>query len=100
VALAALPLADGCMRTVRNFDVQRQKAALKRLTVVATEEVTVPGGTFTAFKVEISSADGEPGSSTLWIATDSRTVVKVTAALPQMGGATLTSELAKMPGTN
>jgi dipeptidyl aminopeptidase/acylaminoacyl peptidase len=99
-ALAALPLADGYTTTFRNFNVQKQKVALKQLKVAGTEEVTVPGGTFKAFKVEITSADGEPGSSTLWIATDSRKVVKMTATLPQMGGAKLTSELAKTPGTN
>ena len=56
-------------------------------------EVTVPAGTFKAWKVEQTSVDGEPGTTTLWIATDSRKVVKLTATLPQMGGAVLTSEL-------
>jgi dipeptidyl aminopeptidase/acylaminoacyl peptidase len=99
-AIAALPLADGYTTSFRNFDVQRQKVVLKRLTVAGTEQVTVPAGTFKAFKVEIASAEGDPGSTTLWIATDSRTVVKTMATLPQMGGATLTSELAKAPGGN
>jgi hypothetical protein len=43
--------------------------------------------------VEITSAEGEPGQTTLWVAVDSRQVVKVAATLPQMGGAQLTSEL-------
>jgi dipeptidyl aminopeptidase/acylaminoacyl peptidase len=98
-ALAALPLAEGYTTTFRNFDVQKQKVALKQLKVAATEDVTVPAGTFKAFRLEISSAEGEPGSSTVWVAADSRKVVKVTATLPQMGGAKLTSELAKTPGS-
>jgi len=98
-ALAALPLADGYTTTFRNFDVQKQKVALKQLKVAATEDVTVPAGTFKAFRVEIASAEGDPGSTTVWIATDSRKVVKVTATLPQMGGARMTSELAKTPGS-
>ena len=53
-ALAALPLADGYTTTFRNFDVQKQKVALKQLKVAATEDVTVPAGTFKALKVEIS----------------------------------------------
>jgi dipeptidyl aminopeptidase/acylaminoacyl peptidase len=99
-ALAALPLTDGYTTTFRTFDVQKQKVALKQLKVAAAEEVTVPAGTFKAFKLDISSAEGEPGSMTLWIATESRKVLKIAATLPQMGGAKLTSELAKGPGSN
>ncbi len=91
--LAALPLAEGYQATFRNFTVQSQKVALKQLKVAGVEDVTVPAGTFKAWKVEVSSAEGEPGASTVWIATDSRKVVKITATLPQMGGAVLTSEL-------
>jgi dipeptidyl aminopeptidase/acylaminoacyl peptidase len=99
LALAALPLADGYTTTFRNFDVQKQKVALKQVKVISTEEVTVPAGTFKAFKLEITSAEGDPGSTTLWVATDSRQVVKVTATLTQMGGAKLISELTKTSGT-
>jgi dienelactone hydrolase len=94
-AIAALPLADGYTTTFRNFDVQKQKATLKQLKVAATEDVTVPAGTFKAFRVEITSAEGEPGAMTLWVATDSRGLVKIAATLPQMGGAKLSAELAK-----
>jgi dipeptidyl aminopeptidase/acylaminoacyl peptidase len=92
-AIAALPLADGYSTTIRNFDLQKQKVALKQLKVAGTEEVTVPAGTFKAWKVEISSAEGDAGTQTVWVATDSRKPVKLTASLPQMGGAMLTSEL-------
>ena len=91
--IAALPLAEGYQTTFRNFNMQSQKVALKQLKVVGVEDVTVPAGTFKAWKVEQSSAEGEPGATTIWIATDSRKVVKVSATLPQMGGAVLTSEL-------
>ena len=94
-AIGALPLADGYTTAFRNFDVQKQKPTLKQLKVAATEQVTVPAGTFNAFKVEVSSADGEPGGATLWIDTDTRRLVKIEATLPQMGGAKLISELTK-----
>ena len=55
--------------------------------------MTVSAGTFKVWKVEVSSAEGEPGGSTLWIATDSRKVVKTSTSLPSMGGAIVTSEL-------
>jgi dipeptidyl aminopeptidase/acylaminoacyl peptidase len=92
-SLARLPLAEGYSTTFRNFDVQKQKVALKQLKVVGTEEVTVPAGTFKAWKAEVSSAEGEPGLTTLWIATETRKVLKTSSQLPQMGGATITAEL-------
>ena len=91
--IATLPLAEGYETTFRNFNVQTQKVDMRQLKVVGVEQVTVPAGTFTAWKVEVSSASGEPGGNTVWVAKDSRKVVKISATLPSMGGATLVSEL-------
>ena len=92
-AIGALPLAEGYSATFRNFDVRQQKVQLKQAKVAGAESVTVPAGTFEAWKVEIASADGEPGTTTVWVAKDSRKVVKTVATLPQMGGAVVTTEL-------
>ncbi len=92
-AIGALPLAEGYSATFRNFDVRQQKVQLKQAKVAGSEDVTVPAGTFKAWKVEISSAEGEPGVTTIWVAKDSRKVVKTVATLPQMGGAVVTTEL-------
>jgi dipeptidyl aminopeptidase/acylaminoacyl peptidase len=92
-AIGALPLAEGYSATFRNFDVRQQKAQLKQAKVAGSEDVTVPAGTFKAWKVEITSAEGEPGTTTIWVAKDSRKVVKTVATLPQMGGAVVTTEL-------
>ena len=92
-AIGCLPLADGYQVTFRNFDVQKQKPALKQAKVTGAEEVKVPAGTFQAWKVELASAEGDPGSTTLWIDKATRKVVKTSATLPQMGGAVITSEL-------
>jgi hypothetical protein len=91
--LAALPLAEGYEVKFRNFDLQKQKVGLKQFKVLGTEEVQVPAGKFKAWKTELTSAEGEPGSITLWIDTASRKVVKTSATMPQMGGATVVSEL-------
>ena len=73
---------------------QRVKTLARELqTVVGVESVTVPAGTFDAYKVEVTSADGGSDKETLWIAKDSRKPVKLTAVLAQMGGAVLTEEL-------
>ena len=91
--LALLPLAEGFSTTYRNFDVQKQKPSLKQLKVLGQEDVTVPAGTFKAWKVEVTSAEGDPGEMTLWVACASHKLVKSAATLPQMGGAVITAEL-------
>jgi hypothetical protein len=91
--IAALPLADGYSLSFRNFDVMKQKPQLKQLKVVGSESVTVPAGTFDAYKVEIVSTDNDADKQTVWITKDTRKVVKISAVLPGLGGAVLTSEL-------
>jgi dipeptidyl aminopeptidase/acylaminoacyl peptidase len=91
--IACLPLAEGYTTTFRNFDVQTQKVKLFQLSVAGKEEVKVPAGTFQTVRVEVSSADGGGDKKTLWIASDSHKVVKVSAVLAEMGGAILTEEL-------
>jgi dipeptidyl aminopeptidase/acylaminoacyl peptidase len=92
-ALSCLPLAEGYSTTYRNFDVQQQKVKLMQLKVTGVEKVTVPAGTFDAYKIEITSADGGNDKETLWVARDSRKPVKEATVLPAMGGAVLTQEL-------
>ena len=94
-SIAALPLKEGYTTTFRNFDLMKQKADVKQAKVVGIEDVTVPAGTFKAWKVEVKSAAGEPGDQTVWVDSISRRVVKITATLPDMGGAVATMELQK-----
>jgi hypothetical protein len=92
-AIATLPLAPGYTTTYRNLDVQTMQSKAMQLSVVGSEEVTVPAGTFDAFKVEIAGADGT--KTTLWVAKSPRQAVKAVATLPAMGGAVVTTELKK-----
>jgi dipeptidyl aminopeptidase/acylaminoacyl peptidase len=94
-SIACLPLADGYTTTFRNFDIQTQKVKLLQLTVAGAESVTVPAGTFDTWRVDVASADGGADKKTVWIAKDSRKVVKVKAVLASMGGAVMTQELAE-----
>jgi len=94
LSLAALPLAEGYTATFRNFDVQAQKVKLKQLKVAGAEQVTVPAGTFDAFKLEITSAEGEADKTTVWVDKATRQVLKVVAVIPAMSGAVVTTELA------
>ena len=91
--IASLPLADGYSLSFRNFDVQKQKPQIKQLKVVGSESVTVPAGTFNAYKVEILDTANDADKQTVWIDKGSRKVLKVSAVLPSLNGAILTSEL-------
>ena len=92
-AIGCLPLAEGYTTTFRNLDLMKQKVKLVQLKVTGSESVTVPAGIFDTFKVELTSADGGPDKSTIWFAKDSRKLVKMSAVLSEMGGATMTTEL-------
>ena len=91
--IGRLPLAEGYATTYRNFDVQKQKAKLMQLTVSGSETVKVAAGSFETFKVDLSPADGGGGKTSVWVAKETRVPVKISAVLPEMGGATLTAEL-------
>ncbi len=91
--VAALPLADGYTTSFRNFDVHSQKGKIVQLTVVGSESVTVPAGTFDAYKLELSADDGQ--KTTVWVAKDAHQPVKFSAVVPRMNGAVVTSELVK-----
>ena len=92
-AIANLPLAVGYSTTFRNFDFQTQKVKLMQLNVAGSESVTVPAGKFDAFRVDITSVDGGSDKKTVWVAKDTRKVVRASAVVAAMGGAVITMEL-------
>jgi dipeptidyl aminopeptidase/acylaminoacyl peptidase len=94
-AIACLPLATGYSSTFRNFDIQSQKVKLLQLSVSGEETITVPAGKFEAYRVEIASADGGTDKKTIWVAKDTRKVVKGSAVVAAMGGAVVTQELSE-----
>ncbi|MDX6709192.1 MAG: hypothetical protein QOH96_208, partial [Blastocatellia bacterium] len=91
--IGALPLAEGYSTSFLNFDTKKLKPQIKQLKVLGIENVTVPGGKFDTYRVEIVAVNDEADKQTIWIAKDSRKVVKINATLPSMGGAVLNSEL-------
>jgi dipeptidyl aminopeptidase/acylaminoacyl peptidase len=91
--IGCLPLKEGYTLTFRNFDLQKQKVKLLQLKVAASDQITVPAGSFDAYRVEVTNPEDAAEKTTYWIAKDSRSVVKMAAVLPSMGGATLSAEL-------
>lgn len=98
--LATLPLKVGYETVYRTFDVQTQKVRPFSLKVISIEQVETPAGKFETFKVEIDPLDESPGEQTSWITTADgmRCVVKTSATMPQMGGATVVVELVGIEG--
>ena len=92
--IAALPLAEGYATSFRNFDVQTQKVKVMEFKVVGSEQVTVPAGTFDAYKAEMVSTD-DNAKTTIWISKSDRRAVKIAAVVPRLNGATMTFELQK-----
>ena len=92
-AIATLPLAEGYRTSFRNLDLQTMKVKVMQLAVSGSEQVTVPAGTFDAWKADLTSDDGS--TMTIWVDRASRKVAKIVATLPQMNGAKMTAELLK-----
>ena len=94
--LRTLPLAEGYQASFNQLDIQAGGAKTMSLKVIGSENITVDAGAFDTYKVEIKPVEGDAGSSTLWVAKDSKVVVKTEAKLPAtMGGGTVVSELTK-----
>ncbi len=92
-SLAALPLADGYKAAFRNFDLQTQKPKELQLAVTGSETVTVPAGTFDAWKLEITPVDDPSEKRIIWIAKAQRKCVKYTVTSSQGGGTNIAVEL-------
>jgi hypothetical protein len=92
--LAALPLAEGWTATLPVLNPQLRGAARLTLAVHGAEKVTVPAGTFDAWVVQ---AESGPASATYYVAKGGP-VVKVVAALPQLGSTTVETVLERSAG--
>ena len=94
-ALAVMPLEPGFKTRLNMFEPALQRVSPITVEVVAAETVETPAGSFEAYRLEITSADGAGTSGTGWVtqAKPHRTV-KSDAALPPMaGGGRMVTEL-------
>jgi hypothetical protein len=73
------PSPRGYTTVFRNFDLNTQKPTVKELKVVGVEKVTVPAGTFDAYKVEVADADRRRTDDLLDCARDGRRTIKSSA---------------------
>ena len=89
-----MALAPKYKTSLRYFDLLSQQVKVYVVEVTGIESVTVPAGTFEAFKVELRPMANEPGGGTVFIDTKTRFQVRATMQLPAMaGGGSVTSEL-------
>ena len=85
--LGCLPLAAGYTTVYRTWDLQQQRVKPMQLGISRDESGS--------FKVEVRPADGSAGQMTLWIDAARRLPLKVLSVLAELGGATMTAELAE-----
>ncbi|MBN1163071.1 MAG: prolyl oligopeptidase family serine peptidase [Candidatus Krumholzibacteriota bacterium] len=95
LVICSLPLKPGYKTTFRTFDLMSQAVNPMSLEVTGIENVTVPAGSFEAFKIEVRRMDGDPGGGTMYVSTDAdhHLVRSVMQLPPASGGGTVTSEL-------
>jgi len=94
LAVSGMALAPKYKTSLRYFDLLSQQVKVYVVEVTGIESVTVPAGTFEAFKVELRPMANEPGGGTVFIDTKTRFQVRATMQLPAMaGGGSVTSEL-------
>ena len=98
-AIQAMALDSDFSTTLRAVEIgMQQRVRFHSVSVEAAETVTVPAGEFETWKVRVEPIDGEGGGQTLWVGKQApRMLVKAETTLPpQMGGATVVSELRSM----
>ena len=94
LTIGCLPLAPKYKTSLRYFDLLSQQVKVYVVEVTGIEDVTVPAGTFEAFKIELRPMGTEPGGGTVFVDTKSRYQIRATMQLPAMaGGGSVTSEL-------
>ncbi len=92
IALRTLPLADGYSASYNEINLMKGTVEKKLIKVDGSEKIKIGIGEFDTYRVNINSADGGPGSVSLWLDKNLKKIVKVEAALPQ-GNGTVTAEL-------
>ncbi|MEL6942362.1 MAG: hypothetical protein AAFO82_06810 [Bacteroidota bacterium] len=84
--LVNLPLEIGYKEKIKIYNPFQMNVIEKEYEVTALEEVEVPGGTFQAYKVDISIPDFADYTQSTWVSTEMpRMVLKSVINAPQMG---------------
>jgi hypothetical protein len=94
VAVATLPLVENYTTGLRVFEMRDMSVRVRQAAVTAIEEVAVPAGKFKAFKIAIRAPNGDASDQTIWVAVDTRRVVKTITAIPE-ANAFVVTELVK-----
>ena len=92
-SIATLPLAEGYATTFRNLNLVKLKPVVINLKVVGVERVTIGLGTFNAYKLLITSDDGD--SNQAWISVTDHILLKAIETSKEYGGATIKVELVR-----
>ena len=91
----AMDLKENMTTTFKVYDPQTQSVKMQMMKVVKKEKVKIDAGEFDSFVVETSDVESPTQKTTYWIS-EGRMVKSVTI-IPQMGNATVTTELVIRP---
>ncbi len=96
MALKSLPLVQGYKAKVFQFDLMSASAKPLIINVSGTEKITVGSKEYETLKVEVKSEDDPEGGTTYWLNQSTNTLIKQVSKLgAQMGGGTVTLEIAE-----
>lgn len=90
--ISSLPLAENFKTTIHIFNLQRMQPQEVQMNVIGSEKVTVPAGTFEAFKLTSKATEINADTTQYWIAKDTHKILKAVLTL-QQAGVTITAEL-------
>ncbi|RAW03468.1 S9 family peptidase [Pseudochryseolinea flava] len=90
--IARMPIKENFATVIEVYDGSKDKIKRLNVKVVAKESVTVPAGTFEAYKIEVAQVDG-PEKFTSWMGTKDLNMIKSEGLVPEMPNASITVEL-------
>ncbi len=97
ILLPSLPLTAGYKRILTAFDPQSQKTESFQIEVLGAEKIQTEAGDFDAIKLSNTSLHGQSESGYLWVSVSTpRFLIRSESTVPQMGGAKVVYELAKV----
>lgn len=95
-AVAALPLEEGYSRSFLHCDLGRRPPIVRKtLTVVGREAVEFRSGARAAWRVQVNAHDPDFDVMTLWVAVDSRQVLRVDT--PSLSGGAAATIVLRVP---
>jgi dienelactone hydrolase/transcription antitermination factor NusG len=90
--IARMPIKENYSTVIDVYDATKDKVKKLSVKVLAKESVTVPAGTFDAYKIEVAEIDGTE-KFVSWMGTKDLNMIRSESVVTEMGNALITVEL-------